>query len=214
MSYTACKWDKKVDLEALFNEYKRIIKPNGTICIFGNNMFSAELMMAGKSIYRYSMVWVKPNSTSPLLAKIQPLRRYEDILVFYKHKNIYNPQFSQGEPYKWAGKRSGGEATRIQFEVDLPIENKDGKRYPTNVLEFAREIGAKHSTGKPTKLMEYLIRTYTNEDMLVLDTFAGTCSTAIGAIRSNRNYLCFEKDGVIYNNGVERVKEYGCNDDK
>lgn len=202
---SSCKWDTDINLELLFKEYKRIIKDHGTICIFGINKFTAKVIMTAKDIYRYSMVWVKPNSTSPLLANKQPLRRYEDIMVFYKKQNIYNPQFSEGKPYKWNSKRSKGEASNIQFEVDKPIDN-DGKRYPTNVLEFKQERSF-HSTGKPSELMEYLIKMYTNEDMVVLDTFLGSASTVVGCIRSNRRYIGIEKDKEIYEKSLVRVDE-------
>ena len=111
--------------------------------------------------YKYDWVWKKPNSTTPNLAKIQPMRIYELISVFYKKQPTYNPQMREGKPYTWNSKRSGGEASNIKYGQDKAIVNT-GTRYPINVLEFGQERGL-HPTQKPVALLEYLIKTYTNE---------------------------------------------------
>lgn len=200
---TACSWECAVDIDLLFSHYKRILKENGTIVVFGNNPFTANVIVKNLDIYRYSCVWVKPNSTSPHLAKTQPMRRYEDIMIFYKKKNIYNPIMSEGTPYNWSGKRSGGEASRISFKDDKKIVNS-GQRYPTNVFEFPQERGL-HPTQKPVSLFEYIIKLYTNENMIVLDSFMGCGTTAISCINTGRNYVCIEKNTDIFNIANARI---------
>lgn len=203
---TACSWECEVDINRLFTEYKRIIKPNGTIVCFGNNPFTANVIVQNADIYRYSCVWVKPNSTTPHLSKIQPMRRYEDIMVFYKQKNIYNPIMSPGKPYKWNGKRSGGEASNIKYDEDKPIENS-GFRYPTNVFEFKQERGL-HPTQKPVSLFKYIIEMYTNEGMTVFDSFMGSGTTPIAAMETRRNYIACEKNDEIYEIAKKRIEDF------
>lgn len=204
---TNCKWECAIDIDKLFLQYKRIIKDNGTIVCFGNNPFSAHVIVKNEDIYRYSCVWVKPNSTSPHLAKKQPMRRYEDIMVFYKHQNIYNPIMVPGKPYIWKSKRSGGEASSISYKEDREIYNT-GTRFPTNVFEFRQERGL-HSTQKPVALFEYIIKMFTNEGMDVLDTFMGCGTTPISCLNTNRNYIGIELDTDIFNISQERIKKHG-----
>lgn len=203
---SSCKWDIKIDIDLLFSHYKRIIKPSGTIVMFGNNPFSSIVISKNLDIYRYSCVWVKPNSTSPHLAKKQPMRRYEDIMVFYKGKNKYNPVMSEGKPYKWESRRSKGDATKICYKKDYPIVNS-GKRYPTNVFEFSQERGL-HPTQKPVALFEYIIKLYTDENDIVLDPFSGSGTTAIACKKTNRNFICVEKDTDIFNMSVKRFEDF------
>lgn len=201
---TNCKWECDIDIQRLFEHFKRIIKSTGTIVVFGNNPFSARVIMNNLDIYKYSCVWVKPNSTSPNLAKKQPMRRYEDIMVFQKGCGTYNPVMSQGKPYKWKSKRSGGEATKISYKEDRSIENS-GFRYPTNVFEFAQERGL-HSTQKPVPLFEYIIKMYTNEGDIVFDPFSGSGTSAIASIKSQRKFICIEKDKDIFEKSVKRIE--------
>ena len=200
---SSCKWDVEIDIDLLFSHFKRIIKDNGTIVVFGNDPFSAFLIVKNIDIYKYSCVWVKPNSTSPHLAKKQPMKRYEDIIVFYKHKNKYNPIMREGKPYKWNSKRSKGDASRIKYKKDNPIINT-GKRYPTNVFEFPQERGL-HPTQKPVSLFEYIIKLYTDENDVVLDPFSGSGTTAVACKNINRNFICVEKDTDIYNISLGRL---------
>ena len=185
------------------SEYKRVVKENGYIIMFGNNPFSAILIANNLDIYKYSMVWVKPNGTSPNLAKIQPMRRYEDIMVFCKGNGIYNPIKMPGTPYKWNSKRSGGKTQNINYKKDKPIEN-NGLRYPTNVLEFKQERGY-HPTQKPVSLCEHILRLYTNENDLMLDTFSGSGSLCLAAKRINRRYIGCELDENMVKISKERL---------
>ena len=201
---TKAKWDIVLPMDKLWKNYERIVKDNGAVLLFGTEPFSTSVRVSNLEDYRYDLYWVKPNSTTPNLAKVQPMRRVENIMVFYKKKPIYNPQFSTGKPYRWASKRSHGEAHGISYDVDSVIEN-DGIRYPTNVLEFTQERGL-HISQKPVPLLEYLINTYTNDGGNVLDNCFGSCSCGIACYNTGRNFYGCEKDEEIYKKAVERVK--------
>ena len=154
--------------------------------------------------YKYDWVWKKPNSTTPNLAKIQPMRIYELISVFYKKQPTYNPQMREGKPYTWNSKRSGGEASNIQYTQDKAIVNT-GTRYPINVLEFGQERGL-HPTQKPVPLLEYLVKTYTNEGDLILDNCMGSGSTGVACKNLNRNFIGIELDENYFNIAKERIE--------
>jgi site-specific DNA-methyltransferase (adenine-specific) len=202
---TACKWDVVIPFDLLWEQYNRVIKDNGAIVLFGNEPFSSNLRMSNIDNYKYDLKWVKPNSTSPNLAKKQPLRRYEDIMIFYKKQPIYNPQMTEGKPYKWNSKRSGGESSNISFEKDREIDNK-GTRYPTNILEFKQERGL-HVNQKPIKLLEWLIKTYSDEGHTVLDSCSGSGSTAVACKNTKRNFISFETDKKYFDLSIKRLGE-------
>lgn len=207
---SGCNWDKlPIDTVLLFDEFRRIIKENGTIIVFGVNPFSAKIIMENLDIYRYSCVWVKSNSTTPHLAHKQPMRRYEDINIFYKKKNVYHPIMQEGKPYKWKSTRSGGESSHIKYKHDNEINNS-GTRYPTNVFEFKQERGL-HSTQKPVPLFKMLIEMYSDVGDTILDPFCGSGTTAIACMESGRNYICIENDKTIFDVAYKRVYKNGCN---
>lgn len=201
---THAEWDIIIPMDKLWIEYNRLLKDDGVVLLFGTEPFSSMLRTSNLKDYRYDWYWVKPNSTTPNLAKVQPMRRLETISVFYKQKPTYNPQFSEGKPYKWASKRSGGAAHGIVYEKDSEINNP-GLRYPTNVLEFGQERGL-HVSQKPVALLEYLIKTYTNEGENVLDHCFGSCSCGIACANTGRNFYGCENNSEIFNKAVERVK--------
>lgn len=201
---TNAEWDIIIPMDKLWKSYNRVLKDNGTVVLFGTEPFSSMIRSSNLKDYRYDWYWVKPNSTTPNLAKVQPMRRVETISVFYKKKPKYNPQFTEGKPYKWASKRSGGAAHGIVYEKDTEINNP-GYRYPTNVLEFGQERGF-HVSQKPVGLLEYLIKTYTDVGDNVLDHCFGSCSCGIACYNTGRNFFGCEKDEEIYKKAVERVK--------
>lgn len=131
------------------------------------------------------------------------MRRFEDIMVFSIGRGKYNPIQLPGKPYKWNSKRSKGEASSIKYKEDRRIDNS-GTRFPTNVFEFPQERGL-HPTQKPVSLISHIIKLYSNEGDLVLDTFSGSGTTAIAAIKNNRKYICIEKDIDIYKISSERI---------
>ena len=134
------------------------------------------------------------------------MRRFEDIMVFSIGRGKYNPIQLPGKPYKWNSKRSKGEASSIKYKEDRRIDNS-GTRFPTNVFEFPQERGL-HPTQKPVPLISHIIKLYSNEGDLVLDTFSGSGTTAIAAIQNNRKYICIEKNADIYKISSERISSY------
>ena len=196
---TACKWDTIIPFDLLWEQYKRIIKPNSAIVLTSSQPFTSQLVMSNLEWFKYEWTWIKNKSSNFLNTKKQPLRQIENILVFYKNNTTYNPQKTQGhKPVNSFTKRSDGETTgktQMGFRGGGQTD-----RYPTNVLNFPvvnndNSNGDKfHPTQKPVPLFEYLIKTYTNEGDLVLDNCAGSGTTAIAALNTNRNYILIEKE--------------------
>jgi site-specific DNA-methyltransferase (adenine-specific) len=197
---TQCKWDTVIPFDKLWEQYERIIKPNGVIVLTASQPFTSALVMSNIKMFKYDWVWRKPKGVGHLNAKKQPMRDKEDILVFYKKQPTYNPQWSWGEPY--SNLKSGKNATPSTSEITGKYMNgaefrngSDGRRYPKQVLEFGVvERGTLHPTQKPVALFEYLIKTYTNEGDLVLDNCAGSGTTGVACINTNRRYILMEKD--------------------
>lgn len=205
---TACKWDVIIPFEQLWVQYKRIIKPNGAIVLTASQPFTSTLVMSNLKMFKYEWIWEKHQGTNPMSAKISPLKSHENIVVFSKGKTIYNPQMEIGKPY------NGFSSDKTQSEVygggkSVHRDNKDGSRYPKTVLKFTKDKGKRiHPTQKPVLLFEYLIKTYTNEGDLVLDNCAGSATTAIAALNTNRRCICMEKDETYFEVGKKRVEEH------
>ena len=191
---TDAKHDVKIPLLPLWSEYKRIIKPNGAILLFGVGIFCAELMISNPKMYKYEWIWEKNNATGFLFSHSRPLRAHENILVFYKKPPTYNPQFVEGKPYTKYRKKLNTENYIIRKNY---YAVNDGKRYPRSVLRY-KTVNASgkghtvHPTQKPVDLLEYLIKTYTNEGETVLDNCIGSGSTAVACVNTNRNFIGFE----------------------
>lgn len=211
---TACKWDIVIPFDELWKEYNRIIKDNGAICLFGSEPFSSKLRMSNLSYYKYDWIWRKPRGTGHLNAKKQPLRDVENISVFYKKQCVYNPQFSKGEPYSAL---KGGKTSRVsergittygKFMNGADYRNdNDGFRYPKQVIEFGVvERGTVHPTQKPVALLQYLIKTYTNEGDKVLDNCMGSGSTGIACLNTNRDFIGIEKDDKYFEIAKQRIE--------
>ena len=180
----------------------KLIKPNGAIVLFGSEPFSSALRMSNIKNYKYCWIWEKPNGTGYLNAKKQPLRAYEDICVFYKKQCTYNPQMEEGKPYKWNSTRGQSSSYNEHSKNDL-IDN-EGTRYPKNILKIKQERGL-HPTQKPVALMEYLIKTYTNENELVLDFTMGSGSTGVACKNTNRNFIGIELDDKYFEIAKDRI---------
>ena len=212
---TACKWDTIIPFEPLWEQYERIIKDNGAIVLFGAEPFSSKLRLSNLKNYKYDWIWKKPRGTGHLNVKIQPLRDIENISVFYRKQCLYNPQYSKGEPYSSlkGGKTSriseSGKTTYGKFNNGAEFRNdNDGFRYPKQVLEFnVVERDTLHPTQKPVALLEYLIKTYTNEGETVLDNTMGSGSTMVACINTNRKGIGIELDDNYYNIACKRVQE-------
>ena len=202
---TACKWDTVIPFEPLWEQYKRIIKPNGAIVLFGSQPFTSALVMSNPKWFKYEWIWEKSNGGGFLNANKMPLKRHENILVFYNKRAGYNPQFSKGNPYSCRSS-SAGETTRDQTVKGWITENK-GRRHPTSKLKFSNETGL-HGTQKSVKLLEYLIKTYSIEGELILDNTAGSGSLAIAAINTKRKYICIEKDDHYFQVMQDRIANH------
>ena len=193
---TACKWDNVIPFDLMWEQLNRVIKPNGAIVLFGSEPFSSTLRVSNLKDYKYDWVWQK-RPVNFLNAKKQPLRKTERISVF--GGKIYNPQ---GLIYKpRINKRTNSTETN-------GLHGKSNKseytNYPTDVLEYIGERGL-HPTQKPLKLMEYLIKTYTNEGELVLDFTMGSGTTGVACVNLNREFIGIEKDADIFNTAKSRI---------
>lgn len=207
---TKNKWDSVIDLKMLWGEYERVIKTNGAIVLFGQDKFSARLMLSNEKLHRYNLIWEKTTPTGHLNAKKMPLRSHEDILVFYKKLPTYNPQKTTGHKRKvsTAQHKRGSKKTTNYGEHGLTTYDST-ERYPKSVLKFAtdKQKVALHPTQKPLALMEYLIATYSNEGEIVLDNCAGSGTTGLAAKNLNRNYIMIENDETYYKTCINRVGE-------
>lgn len=208
----SAKWDKPIALEPLWEQYRRITKPGSPIILFAQGIFSAQLMLSQPRMWRYNLVWHKDRVTGHLNAKRRPLRQHEDIIVFYGRQPVYHPQMTPCLPERRNhGRRKTSDFTnRCYGEMKLmPVRISDDK-YPTSVIYVPKEhkTGAfYHPTQKPVALVEYLIRTYTNEGDIVLDNCIGSGTTALAAIRSGRHYIGFEIEKEYCDIAERRVKE-------
>ena len=196
---TQCKWDSIIDLPKLWEQYERIIKPNGAIVLTATQPFSSLLVMSNTKIFKYEWIWQKSHPTGHLNSKKQPLRQHESILVFYKKQSVYNPQMIK-KSYLDKRTNSGADVKADVYndfkKVKRHIDVTDG--FPKTIQYFATPFkggeGGKHPTQKPIALFEYLIKTYTNEGMLVLDNCAGSGTTGVACQNLNRNCILMEKD--------------------
>lgn len=175
-------------------------------------MFTADLMQSNRKLWKYNLIWEKTQPTGFLNAKKMPLRSHEDICIFYKKLPAYNPQMTDGHTRKVSKAAHHVNAKETMVYGDSNWQDYDStKRYPKSVWTFAKDTqkAAFHNTQKPVALIEELIKTYSNPGDLVLDSCAGSCTTAIAAMNTGRNYICIEKDEGIFEIGSKRVAEYG-----
>tara|TARA_R110001632_G_scaffold24300_4_gene68009 strand:+ start:3590 stop:4297 length:708 start_codon:yes stop_codon:yes gene_type:complete len=201
---TRCKWDSVIDFELMWEQLNRIIKPNGAIVLFGSEPFSSALRMSNIKNYKYDWVWIKEQGTGFLNSKKQPLKNNEQMCVFYKKQPLYNPQMRKGfKPYKT--KKGGLTDNYNKDSVSEVITESNGDRYPLNTLTFKRDKNKQHPTQKPIALMEYLIKTYTNENETVLDFTMGSGSTGVAAKNLNRNFIGIELDDKYFEIAENRI---------
>jgi len=201
---TACKWDSVIDFTLMWEQLNRIIKPNGAIVLFGSEPFSSALRMSNIKNYKYDWKWNKKAGGNPLNAKKQPLKIYEDIIVFNKH-NYYPIKEIRGKLRKKGGLTKQPEHTG---KVDLKYSTVNNEYYPTAIIEIsnAKKTGKVHPTQKPVELMEYLIKTYTNENETVLDFTMGSGSTMVACQNTNRNGIGIEQDDKYFEIAKQRIK--------
>ena len=203
---TANKWDTIIPLDLLWQQYKRVCKPNAAIVLTAQIPFSITLGASNLAWLRYDWTWVKDYPTGFLNANKMPLKKTEQVLVFYKTLPTYHPQKTLGKPYVKTRKR-GSRSTNYR-EMGEWTTNSKGERYPVSVLTFKRDSSRLHPTQKPVALFEYLIRTYTDEGETILDNVMGSGTTAIAAINSGRKYVGFESDETYYKASLDRITEH------
>ena len=203
---TANKWDSVIPLDSLWDQYMRIIKDHGVIALFGDEPFASELRLSNKKYYRYDWIWIKSNSTGFLNAHRMPLKNTETISIFYKHLPMYNPQMRSGKPYVCRNSKSKPRADYHKFNTNWETIN-NGTRYPLKTIRFNSAIRTVHPTQKPVELLKYLIKTYTDEGMTVLDNCMGSGSTGVAAKELNRNFIGMELDEDYFKIAKERINK-------
>lgn len=217
---TSCKWDKMIPIDRLWAEYKRIIKGNGAICLFGTEPFSSMLRTSNLEMFKYDWIWVKNNSIGFVNAKKKPMNKHEIISVFSKgicantpRKDRDMPYYPQGlKPTHYVKKPLKSESARTKENTYYRPSHKEvvveWTNYPTTILNFNVDRNHLHPTAKPVALLEYLIKTYTKEGGLVLDNCAGSFSTGVACMNTDRAFIGIEKEERYFNIGVERLTKY------
>lgn len=201
---TQNKWDLVLPLDELWREYWRVCR--GPVVLTAQPPFDKILGFSNIKRLRYEWIWEKARATGHLNAKKQPMKAHENILVFYARQCLYNPQKVEGKPYRARGSAS----KRDNYGEFAAIRegSSDGSRYPRSVIQFTHETKPVHPTQKPVALFEYLIRTYTDEGMVVLDNTAGSGTTAIAAENAGRQWICIERDPDYAEKARQRIREH------
>lgn len=208
---TACKWDSVIPFEPLWEQYRRIAKNNAAIALTASQPFTTALIASNMRDFRYCWVWDKVRGSNFQHARRQPMKSHEDVCVFYRKAPTYNPQFWYGKPYATTERKrsrgiegfSGGSAAN----VCAATVSEDGRRYPLSILRYSRDGGRIHPTQKPVALMEYLIRTYTNEGDTVMDNCMGSGTTGVAAVNTGRKFIGIEMDEGYFEIAKKRIKE-------
>lgn len=208
---TACKWDSLLPLDVLWREYLRLCKENAAMCFTSSQPFTTVLNNSMLSLYRYEWIWRKDRATLFQHANKMPMKKHEVVSVFYRKLPTYNPQFSEGKPYtdkRTTRKRMEGLLVGGAQKIKIPVEN-EGIRYPTSDLFVPCEVNRKHNhpSQKPVLLMEYLIKTYTDKDDLVLDNTMGSGTTGVACINTGRRFIGIEKEKNYFDIAVTRCRE-------
>ena len=203
---TQNSWDSVIPFDKMWEKLLQLCKDTTPIILFGNQPFTSTLVSSNLKMFRYSLVWVKNKFSDFLNASRKPMKIHEDILIFYKDLPLYNPQYTYSESYKrWNTQKSVDKQTNYGKHKSH-VSQSDGKRLPTTVLNFDRVERPLHSTQKPIALMEYLIKTYTNEDDTVLDFTMGSGSTGVACKNLNRNFIGIEINEKYFEIAKERIK--------
>jgi len=204
---TQCKWDSVIDLKLMWQELKRIIKPRGVIILTAAQPFTSVLTCSNLKMFKYDLVWEKPNATGFLNAKKMPLRAHESALVFYNKLPTYNPQMTYGhERKKTKRKTVNSECYGKAFNL---TEYDSTSRYPRSVQKFSsdKQKGSFHPTQKPVEFMEWLIKSYTNPGDVVLDFCMGSGTTGVAAIRNGRKFVGIERNDEYFDTAKQRIEQ-------
>ncbi len=203
---TRNRWDALVPFEPLWRQYNRIIKENGAILLFAQPPFDKVLGCSNIKMLKYEWIWEKDNATGFLNANKMPLKKCENILVFYKKTPTYNPQKTAGKPYK-CKQGSGSSNWNYNENHGGHITENNGDRFPTNIIKFNRDKTKLHPTQKPVALLEYLVKTYTNEGDTVLDNCMGSGSTGVACINTDRRFIGMELDSGYFEIAKKRIED-------
>ena len=208
---TACAWDSVIPFDKLWEQYRRIVKPNGAILLFGSEPFSSMLRMSNIKAYKYDWIWEKSKASNFLSSHTMPLKAHEIVSVFsFGTPKTYNPQYGIGETYNKGCRKNMQDTAYGNVKTDdYLIENTDGKRMPRSVIYFKTaetEGDSWHPTQKPVDLLRYLVLTYTNEGDTVLDNCMGSGTTAIACIKEHRHFIGFELNKEYFDKAVRRIK--------
>ena len=214
---TACKWDTIIPFEPMWNELKRIIKKNGAIVLFGSQPFTSNLIMSNIKMFKYCWVWSKKMTSGFSIAKFQPMKAHEDVVVFCEKKTVYNPQMVKRTDIELK-RLSHKSVNTSSSEHKKSMIGRTGNRYDNlykhpnsiiNIVGVMNNSGEKlpHPTQKPVVLMEYLIKTYTNENETVLDFTMGSGTTGVACVNLNRNFIGIELEQEYFDIAEKRIKE-------
>ena len=203
---TRNKWDSIIPLDSLWKEYKRVVKKNGAIVLFAQTPFDKILGASNLDMLKYEWIWEKSQGTGHLNAKKMPMKSHENILVFYKKLPTYNPQWGEGKPYRCKSSVHSFNYGKQKYGTETV---SDGKRYPLDCLKINRTEKDRHlhPTQKPVELLEYLIKTYTNDGETVLDNCMGSGSTGVACVNTNRHFIGIELDEGYFNIARKRIEE-------
>ena len=204
---TQNKWDSIIPFTPLWAQYDRVCKENAAIVLFSQMPFTANLYMSKPEYFRYELIWNKKLSTGFLNANKMPLKQHENILVFYKKLPVYNPEMETRGNVRAKG-TGGKDSTNYRTGIGR-VEHKNNIYFPTSIITFsnANNTSKVHPTQKPVALLEYLIKTYTNENETVLDNCMGSGSTGVACIRCNRSFIGIEKDAKYFDIARERIQK-------
>ena len=207
---TACKWDSVIPFKPLWDHYRRVCKRDAPIVLTASQPFTSSLLMSNPEAFRHEWIWEKSKASNFLLARKQPLKAHESVLTFCFGNPPYYPQKTSGKPFKGDGRSKKGSKTDLVNNVPNPTFRNDnsGDRFPRSVQYFvtAENEGCLHPTQKPVSLMEYLIRTYTNESEVVLDNAMGSGTTGVACMRTNRNFIGIEMDQNFFQIACDRIE--------
>lgn len=205
---TACKWDSVIPFDEMWERLSKLIKPNGAIVLFGSEPFSSALRMSNIKNYKYDWVWDKKKAGNIFLAKYQPMKTFENVMIFSKERHNYYPIMEKRDKIKKSknygtGESIGGNKTKEEKEYTYT------HKYPKAIIEVsnASQKGKVHPTQKPVALMEYLIKTYTNENELVLDFTMGSGTTGVACKNLNRKFIGIEMDDKYFEIAKKRIKD-------
>lgn len=209
---TSCHWDVVIPFDALWQNYKRLLRPGGCVVLFGNQPFTSHLILSNLEWYKQSLVWNKNKCGSPGLAKVRPMQVHEDVVVFGPGKTTYNPQMEVGEPYARQSSSAEGYVGRVNnhgygMNPRTSFVN-EGTRYPKSIINISRDFSAQqqiHPTQKPVPLLEWLVKTYSNPNDCVLDNCMGSGSTGLACKTTGRRFIGIEKDELYFEAALARL---------